>query len=148
MKKYIIVIVFGLFLINATAQKTEKLSIPPKVMETVKAIYPQLMNNSNAVKWEKEGINYKANMTQSEYPGYTVLDSTGKVLRMEQKTTEKSLSPKAMTYLKAQYPGMTVDEVWMVTDDKSATTYKTKISIKHDLVFDPNGEVVKPKGSK
>jgi hypothetical protein len=53
-----------------------------------------------------------------------------------------------MTYLKAQYPGMTVDEVWMVTDDKSATTYKTKISIKHDLVFDPNGEVVKPKGSK
>jgi hypothetical protein len=148
MKKYSILIIFSILFISVSAQKKEKLVIPPVVMESVKAIYPQLMSNPNAVKWEKEGLNFKASLTQSEYPGLSVLDSTGRVLRMEQKTTEKSLSAKAMNYLSKEYPGMSVEEVWMVTDEKSVVTYKTRIVIRHDFVFDTNGDVVKPKTTK
>ena len=141
MKKLIIVVLF-LSACYWTQAQGNKITVPIKVRNSFWGIFPQAQNEElHPVKWEKTGINYKGTISVMDAPAVALIDTSGRVLRVELKIHELYLPDNVKTYLKTNYKDSKVKSILKVTDDKGKETYNIKLEI--NPVFDMDGKLLR-----
>ena len=146
MKKSILIVAILIMAVIVSAQEIPAKSVPAQVQGAIKNVFPELISGQIPVKWERDGINYKASIyISTPSAAFIVLDSLAHVLLVERRVSPGSLPPKAVEYLKSQYHQieMEISEVYMVTT-KDKNSYRTKLIVKPVYLFDSKGELIKP----
>jgi hypothetical protein len=146
MKNTIVVLFFLLLALTGYTQTETKINVPKKVKDKVLFLFPHTVDEP--VTWSKEGMNYKASLTAWEMPANAILDSLGNVLSMEKRLHEKYLPPKVKENLLKEYPDCIILMVFEITNAKGEKSYKTKVQIKTDFLFDSKGTLIKDPKSK
>lgn len=146
-------IVLSALLLAATimyAQEIPAKSVPLKIQDKVKDVFPEVRSGKYPLKWEKEGSCYKA-IIYASLPSQAcaVIDTLLNIVRVEKKVGPESVPPKAMEYLKSQYKDMNMEitEVYMISTKKEIY-YRTKLIVKPVYIFDSKGEQVPLKDAK
>ncbi len=109
------------------------------IKDRVQFKFPQAMDVP--VTWSKEKGDYKASLTIMDSPAWIVVDTLGKIKRVERRIHESYLPEKAKKYMKSLDPNYTVISVTQITDHKEKVTYNTVAKIKTDFIFDGKGDV-------
>jgi len=148
MKKIILFITLLVIMFSATAQEKKTLNIPKRVKNRMTFTFPQTGGGDVPVKWEMIGPDYKASLKIMDKPCYILIDSLGKTIYLERFTYTQNLPPKALEYLKKQYPDMTITDVYQITDAQGKQSYRASIVVKPVVFFDPDGTLIPNKPEK
>lgn len=143
MRKFILFLACSLFGCYGFSQELKADQVPQKIKDKVQFTFPQALDQP--VSWSKEKGEYKANLTIMDTPAMIVVDTLGKIKRVERRIHESYLPQKARTYLKSLDPNYQVVSVMQITEDKEKVSYKTVARIKTDFTFDSNGNIEEKK---
>jgi peroxiredoxin len=143
MKKLILIAVFGLIGLFGFSQTLSADQVPQLIKDRVQFKFPQSMDVP--VAWSREKGDYKAQLTIMDTPAFIVVDSLGKIKRVERRMHETYMPEKAKKYLKSLDSDYQVVTMMMVTDENEKVTYKTVARVKTDFVFDGKGNIVSKK---
>ncbi len=120
-----------------TAAKAQKLTTE-KVPAPVKAAFEKLHPHTR-VNWEMEKKNYEAGFTANGKETSEVYNAGGSLLETEVAIKVSELPVSVQSKLK----GMKVAEAAKITKADGSVNYEAEVKGK-DLLFDPNGNPVKP----
>jgi hypothetical protein len=137
MKKVILVLAFGIIGIIGVSQSLQPDQVPQLIKDRVQFKFPQAMDVP--VAWSREKGDYKANLTIMDTPAWIVVDTLGKIKRVERRIHESYLPEKAKKYMKSLDANYQVISVMQITDDKEQVTYQAAVRIKTDITFDGKG---------
>jgi hypothetical protein len=143
MRKIIVILVFGFIGICGYSQTLKPEQVPQLIKDRVQFKFPQTLDIP--VAWSKDKGDYKANLTIMDTPAWIVVDTTGKIKRIERRIHETYLPEKAKKYMKTLDPTYTVVSVMQITDEKEQVTYQTVAKIRTDISFDGKGNVTSKK---
>jgi hypothetical protein len=140
MRKFILILAFGLFGVYGFSQAIKPEQVPQLIKDRVQFKFPQSMDLP--VAWSRENGDYKASLTIMESPAWIVVDTLGKIKRIERRIHETYLPEKAKKYLKTLDATYQVVSITQITDEKEMVTYKTVAKVKTDFTFDGKGNNV------
>lgn len=120
--------------ITANAQKVSVQKMPAPVKATFAKLHP-----NTKVTWEMEGKNFEAGFTANGKETSEVYTAAGVLMETEVEIKVSELPAAVMAKLK----GMKITEAAKITKANGAVTYEAEVKGK-DLVFDANGNPVKP----
>lgn len=143
MKKLIFILVFGFIGVVGFSQELKPEQVPQLIKNRVQFKFPQAMDLP--IAWSKEKGDYKAVLTIMDTPALIVVDSLGKIKRIERRIHESYLPEKATKYLKSLDSKYEVITVIQVTDEMEKVTYKTVARVKTDFTFDGKGTLTEKK---
>jgi hypothetical protein len=143
-RKTILLLILGFGFIQGYSQAINESAVPVKCKDKVKNVFPTLLTGEGQVKWEKKNVNYKATLVGRK--DYVLMDSTSKILLVEQQINPVDIPKKVIESLKLQYPDMEITELFSVMDNKSVITYRATITTKP--VFNDKYELISPKPLK
>lgn len=132
---------FLVYAMIGSAQSDQKIIVPAKVKDMLLLQFPNTLDQP--ASWSMEGKNYKATLKAFEAPACAVWDSLGNLIYKEQRLHEKYMPPKVKENLLKEYPDCTILMVFEKTDAKGNVTYKTKVQLKTDFLFDSKGNWIK-----
>lgn len=95
------------------------------------------------VTWVKEGANFKGSLKILEKPAFAIIDTTGKLVRVERRLNVYYLPKKIITQLNKLYPGNEIIDIYELTNALEKKTYKITYQYKQTSVFNPEGELEK-----
>ena len=134
----------GLFLTVALqAQDKQEITVPQKVKNKMLAMHPQ--TQEVPVVWTKEGDNYKGSLLFMGTPGFLVFDSTGRVIRSEQRILPLYVPKPVLETLKAEDPNYVIKEVIEITSPGGKKSYHATYQVTRVAVFNADGTLVKDK---
>ncbi len=120
----------------------QSISVPQKVKESFKNLYPKI----NEVSWSKEGKNeYEASFKNSGVNTSIVLDAKGTLQETETAITASQLPKGTEEYVAKNYKGYKITETAKIVDAKGIVTFETQISKdkkNKDLIFTNDGKPV------
>jgi len=141
MRKIVVFFVAGIISLQLHSQNIPESAVPAPAKETLKAIFQEVMVGVAKVKWQKENNYFKGSVITDNKPAFAVVDSAGKVQRLETPINVSALTPQAMGYINSQYDEPEVIEVYKILDNKGTETYRVKIASK--AMFTKKGEFIK-----
>ncbi len=138
MKKTILLLSFIACVLLASAQNNKPLVVPKMVKNRFQFLFPPTIDSvAHPVKWERVKPNYKGTTMVMEFPATALIDSTGKVLRVERVINEYYLPEKIKEYLKTTYKDIPVKTVSRVTNEKGKNSFSVVLEVKP--TFDEDG---------
>lgn len=140
MKKVVLIIGLVFLGISGFSQALTADKVPQHIKDRVQFKFPQSIDLP--VVWSREKGDYKATMPIMDSPAMILVDSTGKIKRIERRIHDSYLPEKAKKYLKQLDDKYEVVSVLQITDDKEQVTYKTVARIKTDFTFDGKGNSI------
>jgi len=105
------------------------------------ALFPQ--TQAVPVTWSKEGVNYMGTLKIMDKPAYVVIDSTGKVVRIERRLHVSYLPKKVVEQLNRDYPGNEILDVYELTDAADKKSYRTTYRFQKTSTFTSDGIIMK-----
>jgi hypothetical protein len=139
MRKFIFILFFGLTAAFGFSQELKPEQVPQLIKDRVQFKFPQAMDLP--IAWSREKSDYKASLTIMDSPAFIVVDTLGKIKRVERKIHESYLPEKATKYLKTLDAKYEMVSVMQVTDENEKVTYKTVARVKTDFTFDGKGNL-------
>jgi hypothetical protein len=139
MKTFILILTFAFIGISGFTQVLKPEQVPQLIKDRVQFTFPQTLDIP--VSWRMEKGEYKASFTIMDTPALIVVDTLGKIKRVERRVNESYLPQKAKTYLKSLDSTYQVVTVMKITDDKEKVTYKTVARIRTNFTFDGSGNI-------
>jgi hypothetical protein len=146
MKRSILFLLALIIVTGAFAQKKQKGTLPPKVMETAKGIYPVIKDPAYLLGWDKEGANYKIyvpGIKGDQYPSIATIDSTGAFVSTEEFIDASELPAKARAYVTSQDPTAVITEAYYLRERGGKISYRAVVTSKPK--FDREGNPIAPK---
>jgi len=143
-RRIVFIMLAGLFMtVSLMAQDAGELAVPKRVKNKMLALYPQ--TQEVPVTWSKEGVYFKGALTIMEKPAQIVFDTTGRVIRIEQRIHQTYLPKPILKQLAAEDKDYEIKEIFEFTDAAGKKTYKTSYTVVKTVLYNEDGTVVKEK---
>ncbi|GAB4043245.1 PepSY-like domain-containing protein [Spirosoma jeollabukense] len=114
------------------------IDVPAAAKATVAKLYP----GAKEVKWEMEGKNYEAGITQNGKDLSLIIDAKGNLIETETEIAVSALPAAVREYVTRHYTGKKIKEAAEIVNAKGKKTYEAEIGGK-DLIFDEKGQRIK-----
>jgi hypothetical protein len=138
MKTFISILAIGLCGMIAHAQTIKEADVPAPVKEAQKKQYPA----TRVKKWEKEGLNYEAEMHLNKVETTVVYDPSGKLIETEIEIAVSELPPAVLASIAKQFTGKKTKEASKITNALGNVSYEAEIGDR-EYFFNANGDSLK-----
>jgi hypothetical protein len=126
---------------------SQGVTVPVEVTNSFANLYPSVV----AVEWDKEGKNeFEASFKDNGNNVTVTFEGNGTVLETETSITANELPQSVENYIAVNYSEFRITEAAKLSDANGTITYEaeiTKDKVKHDLMFDKDGNFLKKKDS-
>ncbi|MEI7726351.1 MAG: hypothetical protein WCK09_14680 [Bacteroidota bacterium] len=130
MKLFVFLLCLGLISTMGYSQTLKSSQIPYMVKGKFMFTFPQTQDSVQfPVKWERDGVNYKASFQLYDANAYVILDSLGKTKKVVRRISTDNLPPKAMEGISQKYGTVAPKYVVKVIDENGKESYQVTMEI-------------------
>lgn len=125
---------------QANAQKIKSSEVPAAVKNSLLKTY-----SMKDADWDKEGDSFEANFEQNGKKLSVLFDASGTLMEAETEIKKKELPQPVLVALKKDYAEYEIEEAAKI-ESKGVISYEVEVEKgkqKFDLIFDPNGKLLK-----
>lgn len=138
MKKWMLMLLTGVFINLTFAQKIKTNKMP----EVISAAFQKRFPGASEIKWEKENDNYEVEFDLNETEYSAIFDVTGNLLEYETEIQSNQLPKGALDYLKINFPGEKIKEASKIISADGTITFEAELKRK-DILFDHEGKLIR-----